>query len=827
MTKQTLTYLKSGHQLGKYEIKELVGRGGMAEVYRAYNPDLKNDVAIKVLNPNLTESHEASERFRREAQAIASLNHPNIVRVFDFSVDGNLHYMVMELLEGETLGHVIERYPEGMPYDQIVDYFTQLGSAIGYAHQQGVVHRDIKPSNVIITKDGTRVVLTDFGLAKIVGQAGLTMSGMSSGTPSYMAPEQAAGEEITARTDIYSLGVVLFEMATGTVPFKGESFANILIKHIKEAPPRPSSVSETINPVLEPVILRAMAKDPDLRYPTVEEMVVELSGTPEELSGDTIQISTELIAQGLKSYDEDVETLLQIPTAPSLPVEQPAREWFPWWMTAGVIGLMIMAGAGLIFLNSNNDTADDTDPVSDVAEVDAPEGMVYVEEGSFRMGAADGGSDARPPHQVSVPAFYIDVYEVTNADYMTFLEKTGYPEEPSTWTRAEASVWEITGSDLYVMGNHTDRWSTDGSLAVAVENAMLDAQLDADNNTGLIIVEFDGTIEPIEDIEFTGHIRIEHQVFDAQLNFHEGGVGDHVRMHGDTGQEGPGLPSLIAPVATWGTASLFVDDNLQLDELGAHFMLVKGVRDEQLRILKADGTCCYSSANPADGLIDEDRVQVEFFLFKGSAGGTYDSGGVPGNAVNEQNVWLNLHFNNAEVVKGPSNTIATFAPDTDNHPVTGISWDAAQAYCAWLDKRLPTEAEWEYTARGPRSLSFPWGNSQTVDGRIPANVEDGEIGAVGQFEDGQSPFGVYDMAGNAWEWVNDWYDPNYYAESPGENPTGPSSGDSRVVRGGGPFRLDPVGVTEFNASFRRNVIPDTQSPEIGFRCASDYFDLGS
>lgn len=828
MSNQSVSYLQPDFELGKYTIKGLLGRGGMAEVYRAYNPDLAQDVAIKVLNPNFVNSEEASSRFRREAQAIASLSHPNIVRVYDFAVQDHFHYMVMELLEGVVLDDLMQEYPRGMPYERIVNYFGQLANAVNYAHEQGVIHRDIKPSNMIVVEE--RLVLTDFGLAKMIGQASLTMTGTSSGTPAYMAPEQAAGETITNQTDIYTLGVVLYELATGRVPFQGDTFANVLIKHLKEAPKRPTEVNEEINPVLEPVILRAMAKQPDLRYDTVDQMRKEMSSTPDEISKETMKISTQVMEALTSPYFEGSSTIIGLPisdpavTLADLTQQKTEKRRWQAISGIGIVLVILLAGAFIMAqLSDDNNLAGDNNSVVDVA---APDGMVYVSDGSFQMGSAQGGDNERPIHEVFVSSFFMDKYEVTNQDYYVFVEETGFFPEPAVWERAEESIWQLEGSEVYVVGDLNDRWSYNGTNISETENSSVIVNLNADEETGMIVVEFDGTIQAEDGIEYEGRIRIEHEVFRASANFNEGGVGDHVLMHGTSGQESSSLPEVVSPIATWGTAHLYVDDEEVYPDLGAHFMLLGGIRDDELRILKSDGSCCYSSLSPGSGLIDDTTHQMTLFLFKGSAGGSYATVNPGAIGQPEQNVWLNIHVQQVEILERPAEELSKYEDGTENMPVTGVTWNAAQAYCEWNNQRLPTEAEWEYAARSSRNTLYPWGNEQTVNGTIPANVIEGTgLQDVGSFADGISSSGVYDMAGNAWEWVSDWYSEDYYANSEAENPLGSRSGTERIVRGGSYLQLDPSGIIEFRSTHRRAVDPALQLDDVGFRCASDYFEV--
>ena len=251
-----------------------LGAGGMADVYLAEDEELGRRVAIKILNDRHANDDSFVERFRREAKNAAGLSHPNIVSIYDRGEAEGTYYIAMEYLDGRTLKELlIARGP--MPIGDAIHYTRQILNALRFAHKKGVVHRDIKPHNVMVDGDG-RLKVTDFGIAR-AGASQMTEAGAIVGTAQYLSPEQARGAAVDQRSDLYSIGVVLYEMLTGNVPFTGESPVEIAMKHLSDAPRPPSSIRPEIPPDLDMVVLRALAKNPDDRFQTAEEMDAELA----------------------------------------------------------------------------------------------------------------------------------------------------------------------------------------------------------------------------------------------------------------------------------------------------------------------------------------------------------------------------------------------------------------------------------------------------------------------------------------------------------------------------------------------------------------------
>ncbi len=341
-----------GKRLGKVQIESLIGRGGVAEVYLGTHTTLERKVAVKILRNLTEEDSDELDRFQREARVIAKFRHPNIVQVHDFDTVENNPYLVMEYIEGPSLSkylRALHQKNERLEPPQIARLLNRLASALQYAHSNGVIHRDVKPGNVLLTSPSSRIIageplpadfepiLTDFGLVRLLDSKRQTATGQIAGTPAYISPEQARGKATDGRTDVYSLGIVLYEMLAGHIPFDGESTMSILLKHVTESPdPIPG-----LSPVIQNVLDRALAKEVEDRFQTPIEFanafsaVVDMQTDPSTLQMNTIQFEV----PPLKT-EQPVEKAAEQPAKPK------AR-----WLQVGLLAAIAIAVAGFVLIN--------------------------------------------------------------------------------------------------------------------------------------------------------------------------------------------------------------------------------------------------------------------------------------------------------------------------------------------------------------------------------------------------------------------------------------------------------------------------------------------
>ena len=264
----------------RYRVLRRLGSGGMADVWLAEDTHLQRQVALKVLHRRFLQDQQFVDRFQREAESAAGLQHPNIVGVYDRGRDGEVNYIAMRYVEGPTLKELIER---GLTPEQAAALVRQVLEGARFAHRNGIVHRDLKPQNVIVDGEG-KAVVTDFGIAR-AGVSEITQTGSVMGTPQYLSPEQAQGFEVTPVSDLYSIGVILYEALTGRVPFEGENAVAIAMKQVSEVPQRPSSINPRVSPALDAVVMRALEKEPGQRFQSADAFIAALDAAMKDPGG--------------------------------------------------------------------------------------------------------------------------------------------------------------------------------------------------------------------------------------------------------------------------------------------------------------------------------------------------------------------------------------------------------------------------------------------------------------------------------------------------------------------------------------------------------------
>jgi serine/threonine-protein kinase len=570
-----------GHTIaGRYRLEAVLGQGGMSTVYLATDPNLQRKVAVKLIHQHLSSDPQFVRRFEQEAAAVAQLRHPNIIQVYDFNHEGELYYMILEYVSGDTLQarlKALNAIHGRLDPAESISIMTIICDAVAYAHQRGMIHRDLKPANVILSTN-SQPILMDFGVAKMLDAAHHTATGTVVGTAKYMSPEQARGAHPDERADIYSLGVMLYEMVTGQPPFDGESAVSIMMKHVNDPLPDISKIERSAPDELIDVIEKSLAKSPNNRYQSATDMAEGLREVRRSFNETTIPTP--------KRSREATDPSGVKKAAAVKPAKRKSNAAL-WMMGIGVAVVLLIFGVAVLFVlsrfvqtslspqqtqaNAANELAvaafDEALPPSDQ--------MVRIKGGVYTVGLDASDREHVPLQQVELNEYWLDQYEVTNAQYAAFLAKVAGQPVPGGWP--------------------------DGNLP-------------------------------------------------------------------------PGL---------------------------------------------------------------------------------------------------------------------------ENHPVEGITWDMAVAYCSWAQKRLPTEAEWEVAARGSTGLLYPWGNKErAID--LP-RTESYPVGSVAQ---NRSPFGVFDMGGNVWEWV--------------DKPYATIVEGNQVLRGGAHGFLQDM-------AYRLQGDPTvpTMSATAGIRCAAD------
>jgi serine/threonine-protein kinase len=424
----------------------------MSAVYKATDPNLRRAVAVKLIHPHLSSDPEFVRRFEQEAAAVAQLRHPNIIQVFDFNHDNDVYYMVLEFVPGQTLqSRLAGLGASGQQFslNETISIMATVCDAVGYAHQQGMIHRDLKPANVMLTPK-SQPILMDFGVAKMLSGTSHTATGAIIGTAKYMSPEQARGERPDARTDIYSLGVMLYEMVGGQPPFDADTTVAVLMKHVTQPVPDIRQLRSDIPDALVAVIEKSLEKRPVNRFQTTADMAAALRAVHAPsfqpvAAGTSAVEGTRLDATNLHTGSRSA--VLSSPSAvrPAPPTAQaaPSRANSGLLLAIGGLALLVVlllgAGGAFVFsrLGQSNATPPATvDTVSNLVTLPSAVGMVKIPTNTYTLGVDQPDQEHAARQQVNLPDFWLDRFEATNARFAEYLAQTGVPA-PTSWFEGE------------------------------------------------------------------------------------------------------------------------------------------------------------------------------------------------------------------------------------------------------------------------------------------------------------------------------------------------------------------------------------------------------
>jgi eukaryotic-like serine/threonine-protein kinase len=442
----------------RYRVLRRIGAGGMADVWLAEDTHLQRQVALKVLHRRFTQDREFVMRFQREAEHAAGLQHPNIVAVYDRGQDDGVNYIAMRYVEGPTLKEMIDR---GLNPEQAVPLVRQVLEGAGFAHRHGIVHRDLKPQNVIVDEEG-KAVVTDFGIAR-AGVSEITQTGSVMGTPHYLSPEQAQGFDVTSVSDLYSIGVILYEALTGRVPFEGESAVAVAMKQVSQTPQRPSSINPRVSPALDAVVMRALEKEPGQRFQSAEAFIAALDGAMKDpgLSRDTAAFAP----------------LPPVVGSPEGPLEdEHRRNWWLWGLLAAAIVIGLLVGLALTRDTSTKVPNVTGNPLNVAITLLQQDGfsvgeVVRVERDAPRNEVLEQDPAASPPaDEASLDCAFITFFCSKPEVTLTVSAGPGTAQVPSTagLSREEATRnVEAAGFEVAAQGVNSD--SVEAGLVVHSE----------------------------------------------------------------------------------------------------------------------------------------------------------------------------------------------------------------------------------------------------------------------------------------------------------------------------------------------------------------------
>jgi formylglycine-generating enzyme required for sulfatase activity/predicted Ser/Thr protein kinase len=746
----------------RYQVTTTLGKGAMGVVYRALDQQTQREVALKVISSDLAPQADILTRFRREGEALQALRHRNIVAFVDmFAVQGH-QVIVMEYVPGGNLHQLIRQGP--LPLARAREIALDLCDALTSAHRLNIIHRDIKPENVLLAEDGTPK-LTDFGLARLVSaKTRLTGSSIMLGTPDYMSPEAWEGRPLDAQGDIWSLGVMLYEMLAGELPFICDTIASLMHKVLTAPAPDIRTIRPQVPPALAEVVGRMLRRDLAERYRTMRQVAVDLEAVelPAGLSGSLGRTEAEESGR--------LTAVKMVPEA--LPVVPPPSE-----------------------------------PVSAAMAPAPPQPFEDLSAGTLKPLEAGGAAPVTPPQEAAAEEH----------------ERKGLLAGP-IWPWAALAALIVL---LLLVGLLS--WRSIAGLLVA-----------SPRPTPIVAVVTSAAVapRPVMPTEIPSRTPT---LWPTPVPTSAPPTATSTRS--PTLKPPPAaaaVPSAAAASAPGvGSSTVWAKENMRAFYVPAGQFLMGSTPADIVRAQQQCPSCDLSILQrelPRHAVyldafwIDQtDVTNAMFAKFVQSKGYKTDAenGDLKVGFYDPQaGKWLSKPGTDWQHPQGPGSSLQGLS----NYPVVQVSYADAQAYCNWAGRHLPTEAQWEKAARGTDGYIYSWGNGPAagnllnfadkklnIAGAEPT-IDDGYqlTSPVGVYPKGASPYGALDMAGNVAQWVADWYDPTTYAGPAARNPTGPATGQWRLLRGGSWY--SPAAYAR--ATTRITNDPARVSSNVGFRCAA-------
>jgi serine/threonine-protein kinase PpkA len=763
----------------RYEIIRKLGSGGMASVYLAREIALNREVAIKVLPQALLRDGDFVERFKNEAQIAANLEHPNIVRIYQIGEEKNLCYFVMSYIPGGSISDQIKKN-KTIEIEDIIQWGAEVCSALSYAHQQGVIHRDLKPDNIMLDKS-RRAVVMDFGIARAAVGARLTQTGAVIGTPQYMSPEQARGKGLDGRSDIYSMGMVLYQMAAGSLPFQGPDAASLMYMHVHENPEPPDVRNAKVPVWLRDIILKCLSKNPDDRFATADELGKALSVRMRPKLTRTLMADRPGVGKNRKAL---------------------------------YIGLTIIAVAAIGFFAWQKLSQSPSVPKATVTpapageEKTAPDAQTREDDSAFRQAEMVNTEQSYTIYFKSFPQGRHASESQTRITAFQANKPLPKPEikseQPQTSLKPTAPVQQ------------------------AAPEASKQADINREDNLAFQQAEIAGTKQA-----YSNYLKIYPSgvhVADAKAKITVLDEQDTQKTKAQAEEENRRedqafhLAENTRTVQAYKTYLITYPNGRHSSDAKARISAFEEAAAANDRIRVALNTLSMKLVNIPGGT----------FMMGSDKGGGDEK---PAHAVTVSVFQMSETEITQTQYQELMKSNPAFFKVSGSNPVERVSWFDAIAFCNRLSEkakldpcydlktgtcdffkngfRLPTEAEWEYACRAETGTDYSTGEGPNALNRAGWYVDNsGEKShPVGQKT--ANAWGLLDMHGNVWEWCQDWYAKDYYGGSTKQNVTGPASGSERVLRGGS--WIDNTGACK--ASKRRSYNPNKNYSDIGFRVA--------